>query len=125
MRTITAWIRLLVITAAVVAVPSAWAQPDAAKALIGKWEGEVQWHGMAGEAGRTLVIETLEEKDGKWVANGRYGVTGKGLGKVQIDVNDVSTRPWIQFVTGANSRVRLDLVNPKHLAGTLTLAGTS
>jgi hypothetical protein len=121
----TSRIGAAVVAAALLGVSSAWGQPDAAKALIGTWEGEVRWHGMSGEPGRTLIIESLEEKEGKWVASGRYGITGKGLGRVQIEVNDISARPWIQFTTGAHSRVRLDLSDPKHLTGTLTLAGTS
>ena len=116
----------LAITAVLSGPPTAWAQSVAAKGLIGKWEGEVQWQGTkAGEAGRTLVIDSVDEKDGKWIARGRYGVTGKGLGPVEIEVNDPASRPWIQFTTGANSRVRLDLVDPKNLTGTLTFAGAS
>ena len=112
------------------AMSSGSAQGDPAKALLGKWEGAVQWAGGAGSAtgdpNRTLIIESVDQKDGKWVATGKFGVTGKGLGKVEIEVYDSSSdRPGIRFTTSANSTVRLALVGGKSLTGTLTLPGTS
>jgi len=110
---------------------SGWAQGDLAKALVGKWEGDVRWTGGggAGKAGgdpnRTLIIESVEQKEGKWVATGRYGVTGKGLDKVEIEVDGSGSSPFIRFRTGANSTVRLALTGAKELTGTLTLTGTS
>jgi hypothetical protein len=111
-------------------MPSGWAQVDLAKALVGKWEGEITWAGSAGGAtsdpNRTLIIESVTQKDGKWVATGRYGVTGKGLGKVEIQVDDSGNRPLIRFVTGAPSTVRLALTGTKELTGTMTfLSGSS
>ena len=102
------------------------AQPDLAKVLVGKWEGAVQWAGGAGsgagDPNRTLIIDSVEQKDGKWVAMGKFGVTGKGLGKVTIEVEDSGSRPSIRFVTGGNSTVRLALAGTKDLTGTLTIA---
>lgn len=110
-------------------ISSGSAQVDLAKSLVGKWEGDVQWRGSAGSAtgdpNRTLIIQSVEQKDGKWVATGRYGVTGKGLGKVEIEVDEGGARPFIRFVTGGNSTVRLSLVGAKELTGTLTLTGAS
>ena len=110
-------------------MPSGWAQGDLAKALVGKWEGEVQWARGAGSAtgdpNRTLIIESVEQKDGKWVATGRYGVTGKGLGKVEIEVEESGGRPVIRFVTAGPSTVRLSLVGAKDLTGTMTITGAS
>lgn len=59
------------------------------------------------------------------MATGRYGVTGKGLGKVEIEVDESGSRLFIRFVTGGPSTVRLSLVGAKDLTGTLTLPGTS
>ena len=105
------------------------AQVDLAKVLVGKWEGAVQWAGGAGsgagDPNRTLIIDSVEQKDGKWVAMGKFGVTGRGLGKVTIEVEDSGSRPSIRFVTGGNSTVRLALSGTKDLTGTLTLSGTS
>lgn len=107
---------------------SSWAQSDAAKTLVGKWEGEIQWAGSAGgatgDANRTLIIQSVEQKDGKVVATGRYGITGKGLGKVEIEVDDSGSRPFIRFAT-ATSTTRLTLTGAKDLTGTTTISGLS
>ena len=126
--------KVKLLTLAVVAVfgtllgmSSGWAQVDLAKSLVGKWEGEVTWAGSAGasmsDPNRTLIIRSVEQKDGKWVAAGTYGVTGKGLGKVDIEVDESGSRPTIRFVTGGPSTVRLALSGPKELTGTTTIPG--
>ena len=103
------------------------AQGDRAKALLGKWEGDVQVGAGAGknvgDSARTLIVESVEQKDGKLMAAGKWGITGKGLGKVDIEVDEGSDRVGIRFVTGANSTIRLSLVGPKQLTGTLTVPG--
>ena len=108
------------------AMSSGWAQVDLAKALVGKWEGEITWAGSAGGAtgdpNRTLIIESVTQKDGKWVGTGRFGITGKGLGKVDIEVDDSGSRPFIRIVI-PTSTVRLSLVGPKELTGTTTMHG--
>ena len=110
-----------------VGMASAWAQVDLAKSLVGKWEGAVEWAGSAGsvmsDPNRTLIIESVTQKDGAWVGAGRYGITGKGLGKVEIEVGDSGGRPFIRFVTGGTSTVRLALTGAKELTGTTTIPG--
>jgi hypothetical protein len=96
---------------------------DLSKALVGKWDGEYKTRGRD-DPNRTLIIKSVTERDGKWFAEGLYGITGKGLGKVMIDVDASGRRPSIQFTTGANSVVRLELFDAKSLVGTLTLAGS-
>ena len=105
---------------------SAWAQEDLAKSLVGKWEGRSMGglsRGAVGDANRTLIIESVTQKDGAWVGAGRYGITGKGLGKVEIEVGDSAGRPFIRFVTGGPSTVRLTLTGAKELTGTTTISG--
>ena len=109
---------------ALLVVAASEAQTDLEKALVGKWQGDVQLGGVRGDPNRTLVIRSVSEKDGKWVAEGRYGVTGKGLGKVQIDVDKTGQWPSIRFVTGANSTVNLNLVDEKSMVGKMTLSGS-
>jgi hypothetical protein len=106
---------------------SAWAQADLAKSLVGKWEGEITLSGSAGstsDPNRTLIIRSVEQKDGKMIATGTYGVTGKGLGKVEIEVIDSGGRPYLTFAN-ATSTVRLTLTGPKDLTGTASIAGAS
>jgi hypothetical protein len=69
---------------------------------------------------RTLIIQSVEQKDGKWLATGRFGITGKGLGKVEIEVDDSGSRPFI-LIASATSTVRLSLVGAKELTGTTTI----
>jgi hypothetical protein len=108
------------------AMSPGWAQVDLAKSLVGKWEGELQLAGgVTGDPNRTLVIESVTQKDGNWVATGRFGITGQGLGKVEIEVTDSGGRPFIRFVTAASTTVRLSLTGPKELTGATTLPGAS
>jgi hypothetical protein len=105
------------------------AQEDRAKALVGKWEGTIEWaagvgSSSLGDPNRTLIIESVQQKDGKWVATGKYGVTGKGFGKVEIAIADSGDRTEIAFTTSANWAVRLALAGPKQLTGTTTLPST-
>jgi len=85
------------VAGAILGTSSPWAQVDLAKSLVGKWEGEATWAGSAGsvvaDANRTLIIDAVTQKDGKWVATGRYGITGKGLGKVDIEVDEGGGSP--------------------------------
>ena len=110
---------------ALLVIAGSEAQTDPSKALIGKWQGEIQYTGKAGNPNRVLVIESVSQKEGRgWIAEGRYGVT-KASGKVHIDVDTTGKVPSIRFVTDANSIVKLNLVNDKWLTGTITYAGTS
>ena len=107
-------------------VASCWAQGDLAKSLVGKWEGELELAGgVTGNPNRTLIIESVTQKDGNWVGTGRFGITGQGLGKVEIEISESSGRPFIRFVTGAASTVRLSLTGPRDLTGATTFSGAS
>jgi hypothetical protein len=103
--------------------PASRAQLDPSKVLLGKWEGEIGGLSRRSDPNRTLIIDSVAERDGKLVAEGRYGITGKGLGKVQINVDSSGSHPSIQFTTGANLPVRLNLIDEKSLVGTITLPG--
>ena len=62
------------------------AQVDPAKVLVGTWEGEQEYLVISADnPRRILVIESVNQVDGKWVANGRYGTPG-GLVRVKIAV---------------------------------------
>ena len=60
------------------------AQVDLAKALVGRWDGEQEYLVISAEnPRRILVIGSVNQVDGKWVANGRYG-TPAGLVRVCV-----------------------------------------
>ena len=59
-------------------------QVDPAKALVGRWDGEQEYLVISAEnPRRILVIESVNQVDGRWVANGRYG-TPAGLVRVCV-----------------------------------------
>ena len=99
------------------------AQSDPASLLVGKWEGTQQQAGRGGSEDRTLIISSVTQQDGKWVADGRYGVQGGA--KVRIDV-DVSGRwPSLRWTMANGNVVQLDLPDEKTLTGKVTLVGAS
>ncbi len=53
------------------------AQVDLAKVLVGKWEGQAQL--TRDSPGRTLIISSVRERGGKWVADGTFGDPEKRL----------------------------------------------
>jgi len=106
----------------------AHAQGQLAESLVGTWEGELQplGKGTREDPHRTLIIRSVQQKNGKWVGEGRFGITGKGLARVQIEVDASGPRPWIRFVTNVSATVRLELLD-EQLVGTFSrreLGGT-
>jgi hypothetical protein len=93
------------------------AQGDLTKALVGKWEGDVQLSGAA-ETGRTLVIQSVTRQDGNWAGVGRFGITGKGLGAVTLEIDP--SGPTVRFtIAGSGTAVDLTLTKDgKWLSGT-------
>ena len=111
-----------------VAVSPAAAQPDLPGVLVGRWEGQISGRSAGGEFGphRTLVIDGVEQKDGKWVAQGNYGVTGRSLRSTEIAVQVIDGTPILDFVSPGvrgNSKISLRLTG-KVLRGTLRPVGT-
>jgi hypothetical protein len=49
------------------------AQADLAKALVGTWKGELQTLTKKGDPVLTLIISSVKQEGGKWVADARLG----------------------------------------------------
>lgn len=97
------------------------AQVDPAKALVGRWEGEQEYLLISAEnPKRILVIESVNQVDGKWVANGRYG-TPAGLGRVKIAVETGGKGVDLSWTGPAGNQFQLNLLRDKHLVGKVTL----
>lgn len=95
------------------------AQDDFVKVLVGKWEGELTlWTNRREDPNRTLIITSLDGKEGRWTASGYYGYP-KQLGPVTIDVTTAGQKVNLSFITGAQSTVNLTLMQDKYLVGTL------
>jgi len=76
------------LAASLLVASGADAQADLAKTLVGTWEGEIQTLGMGNreDPHRTLRILSVTERQGRWVGAGRFGITGKGLGPVDVEL---------------------------------------
>src|SRR5262245_64850168 len=62
------------------------AEMDLDRSLVGTWKGTIG--GFRGGGGdRTLMIRAVTQKDGKWTADGLYGITGKARLPVEIEVD--------------------------------------
>jgi hypothetical protein len=106
----------------------AGSQLDVAKALEGKWEGEFLKEATDKfENARTLVIGKARQEDGKWLVEGaRYGITGKGLGRMDVRLNVDGDKVTLEFETpGAKNPVKLSLAPDGTLGGTIYLATVS
>ncbi len=97
---------------------------DLGKALLGTWEGTIQFRGLPrADPNRTLVIHSVTPTDHGPIAEGRYGISGKRMRNVTIDVDPSGTFLWIRFVSGAQQPIKLTLIDDRALAGTITLRG--
>jgi hypothetical protein len=97
------------------------AQVDPAKALVGRWEGEQEYLLISAEnPKRILVIESVNQVDGKWVANGRYG-TPAGLVRVKIAVETSGKGVDLSWTGPTGNQFQLNLLRDKHLVGKVTL----
>ena len=96
------------------------AQRDLAKALVGKWEGQLDVSGLTGVGfppERTLIIESVRGESGEWVVEAKFGVTGRRLVPVNVGVETVGSEIILRFVTAENARVKLTLLKEKYLDG--------
>ena len=101
------------------------AERDLVTALIGRWEGEIQRRGLPTtiDLNRTLVIESVTPTDNGTTARGRYGVTGKRMRRVVIDVDPSGTFLWMRFATSDDRPIKLTLVDERALSGSIRLRG--
>ena len=97
------------------------AQVDLAKVLVGRWEGEQEYLLVHSDnPKRILVIESVSQVDGKWVANGRYG-TPAGLVRVKIAVETGGEGVDLSWTGPTGNQFQLNLLRDKHLVGKITL----
>jgi hypothetical protein len=97
------------------------AQVDLAKALVGRWEGEQEYLLISAEnPKRILVVESVNQVDDRWVANGRYG-TPAGLVRVKIAVETGGTGVDLSWTGPTGNQFQLNLLRDKHLVGKVTL----
>jgi hypothetical protein len=118
---------LLIAAVASPAMAQSWDAARLSTALIGRWEGET-----APRAGRmdrnpperTLIITSITGAASPWVADAEYGISGSTMSPTPVQVIADGPALSIQFRTGANSSVTLQLIN-NALVGSLQLSGAT
>jgi hypothetical protein len=114
----------LVVAMSLALVEGSHGQVDLAKALVGTWEGEVKariQRGAAAGAELKLVITSVTQQGGKWVAAGRLGGKDGRSAPVNVDVDPTGSKPSLRFKGASGTDYALTLFNDKELAGTATL----
>jgi len=118
----TVLVALLVVMGLVVASGVAAAQVDLAKALVGTWEGELQMQMKKGaDPVMALVVTSVKQEDGKWVADGRFGGAKGKKGPVKIEVDTSGSKPSLRWKGASGTEYDVSLFDDKHLTGTATL----
>jgi hypothetical protein len=99
------------------------AQVDLAKALVGTWQGELQQRMKKGaDPVLTLIIASVKQEDGKWVADARLGgAEGGKTAKVHIDIDTSGSKPSLRFKGVSGTEYDVSLFNDKELVGTAVL----
>lgn len=102
------------------------AQADLAKALVGTWKGEVQLRTQKGaDPTVVLIVKSVKQEDGKWIADARVGATEDKTSAVKIDIDTSGTKPSLRWTGGKGTDYDVSLLDDKNLVGTavLTTAG--
>ena len=117
-RAAARWLALLV---ALAWAGASHAQVDVAKALVGRWEGEQQYLvNQKDDPRRTLVISAVEQVDGNWVADARFGTPAQqGRFKIPVELNGSEVRLVWKGASGADYDLRL--MQTKYLVGKVTV----
>lgn len=113
---------LVVVAVTLLGVGAAVGQVDLAKALVGKWEGEQEMMvDRSVNPARTLVITSVKQVDGKWIADGRFGIPPGATGPVKIEIDNSGKIPSLRWTGATGTAYDLSLMNEKNLVGKATL----
>jgi hypothetical protein len=70
----------------------------------------------------TLIIASVKQEDGKWVADARLGgAEGGKTAKVHIDIDTSGSKPSLRFKGVSGTEYDVSLFNDKELVGTAVL----
>jgi len=97
------------------------AQADLSK-LVGTWKGEIQQR-MGKDADPTvvLIIKSVKQENGKWVADARVGATEDKTAKVNLEIDPSGSKPSVRWTGGKGATYDLSLLDDKNLVGTTVL----
>jgi hypothetical protein len=109
--------RLLLATALVWAVAAdTAAQTDLARALVGRWEGEISGRFHKNNPAVVLVITSLKEDGGRWSADARFGAS-----PVSLEIDASGQQPSLRWTSRNGTAYAVSLFDDKTLSGTATL----
>jgi hypothetical protein len=117
-------VAVIALTGLLSAAGAVAAQVDLAKTLVGTWEGEVKARMLRGpDAGAELklIITSVTQQDGKWIADGRLGGKDGRSAPVKVDIDTSGSKPSLRFKGASGTDYALSLFNDKQMAGTATL----
>ena len=82
------------------------AQVDLAKVLVGTWKGELQQRTQK-DADPTLVliINSVKQEDGKWVASARVGATEEKTRSVNLEIDATGSKPSVRWTAGSGTTI--------------------
>jgi hypothetical protein len=119
-------VALLMVVGLLLGAGTAPAQADAVKPLVGTWKGEFQQLLKKGaDTTLVLIIKSVTEQGGKWVADGRLGFTEAKTAPVKIDVDTSGSKPTLRFAGAGGTAYSLNLMDDKNLVGTATLTSAT
>jgi hypothetical protein len=115
-------VALFVVAGLLAGTGVAAAQADLSKALVGTWKGELQQRSQK-DADPTLVliIKSVKQEDGKWIADARVGATEDKTAKVNLDIDTSGGKPSVRWTGGKGTAYDLSLLDDKNLVGTAVL----
>ena len=94
-------VALFVVAGLIVGVGVAVAQVDVGKVLVGTWKGELQQRTQKGaDPTVVLVIKSVKQEDGKWVANARVGATEDKTASVNLEIDTTGAKPVVRWTGG-------------------------
>ena len=115
-------VALFVVAGLMLGTGLAAAQVDLAKALVGTWQGELQQRTQKGaDPTLVLIIKSVKQEDGKWVADARVGVTEDKTSTVKVDIDTSGAKPSLRWTGGKGTAYDLSLLDDKNLVGTAVL----
>jgi spermidine/putrescine-binding protein len=115
-------VALFVMAGLTVGTGVAAAQADLAKALVGTWKGEIQQRTQKGaDPAVVLVIKSVKQEDGKWIADARVGATEDKTAAVKVDIDTSGAKPSLRWKGGKGTDYDVSLLDDKNLVGTAVL----
>jgi hypothetical protein len=97
----------------------AGAQDEGIQKMVGRWQGKVD---LREEPERTLVIKSVRQERGVWIASIDYGPTGKSASALEARIERERGTPTMTFAMSTTSKVELQLFSERELRGVLKVA---